>query len=237
VASTNTTIEWTDKTWNPTVGCNKVSPGCKHCYAETITKRFRNHFPNGFEFTLHPERLDEPRRWRKPSRVFVNSMSDLFHERMPLAFLHKIFEVMEECPQHVFQILTKRHQRMVELAQQLPWSENVWMGVSVENQDYAHRVDYLRRVPAAVRFLSCEPLLGPLDLDLEGIHWVIVGGESGPGHRPIEADWVRSIRDQADASGAAFFFKQWGGLRPKSGGRDLDGRTYDEMPDAYLTRV
>jgi protein gp37 len=237
VASTNTAIEWTDKTWNPTVGCNKVSPGCKHCYAETITKRFRNHFPNGFAFTLHPERLDEPRRWRKPSRVFVNSMSDLFHERMPLGFLREIFDVMQDCPRHVFQILTKRHERMVELAQQLPWPENVWMGVSVENEDYTHRVDYLRRVPAAVRFLSCEPLLGPLELNLEGIHWVIVGGESGPGHRPIEADWVRSIRDQADASVASFFFKQWGGLRPKSGGRELDGRTYDEMPDAYLARL
>ena len=237
MASTNTTLEWTDKTWNPTVGCNKVSPGCKHCYAETITKRFRNHFPEGFKFTLHPERLDEPRRWRKPSRVFVNSMSDLFHERMPLGFLQEIFEVMEDCPQHVFQILTKRHERMLELAPQLSWPENVWMGVSVEAQDYVHRVDYLRRVPAEVRFLSCEPLLGPLELNLEGIHWVIVGGESGPGHRPIEADWVRSIRGQAEACGVAFFFKQWGGLRPKSGGRDLDGRTYDEMPDAYLTRV
>jgi protein gp37 len=236
VSSTSTTIEWTDKTWNPTVGCNKVSPGCKHCYAETITKRFHQNFPNGFDFTLHPERLDEPRRWRKPSRVFVNSMSDLFHERMPLGFLQEIFDVMEECPQHVFQILTKRHERMLELAPQLSWSENVWMGVSVEAQDYVHRVDYLRRVPARVRFLSCEPLLGPLEFNLEGIHWVIVGGESGPGHRTIEADWVRSIRGQAEACGVAFFFKQWGGLRPKSGGRDLDGRTYDEMPDAYLTR-
>jgi protein gp37 len=237
VASTNTTIEWTDKTWNPTVGCDKVSPGCKHCYAESITKRFRNHFPDGFKFTLHRQRLDEPRRWRKPSRVFVNSMSDIFHERMPLGFLQEIFKVMEDCPQHVFQILTKRHERMLELAPHLSWRENVWMGVSVENQDYVHRVDYLRRVPAEVRFLSCEPLLGPLELDLEGIHWVIVGGESGPGHRPIEADWVHNIREQTDAAGAAFFFKQWGGLRPKSGGRDLDGRTYDEMPDAYLTRV
>ena len=237
MSSISTTIEWTDKTWNPTVGCNKVSPGCKHCYAETITKRFHQNFPNGFDFTLHPERLEEPRRWRKPSRVFVNSMSDLFHERMPLSFLQEIFDVMEECPQHVFQILTKRHERMLELAPQLPWPENVWMGVSVEAQDYVHRVDYLRRVPAEVRFLSCEPLLGPLELNLEGIHWVIVGGESGPGHRTIEADWVLSIREQAEACGVAFFFKQWGGLRPKSGGRDLDGHTYDEMPDAYLTRV
>ncbi len=237
MASTNTAIEWTDKTWNPTTGCNKVSPGCKHCYAEALTKRFRNHFENGFDFTLHPERLDEPRRWRKPSRVFVNSMSDLFHERMPFDFLQEVFRVMEECPWHVFQILTKRHERMLELAPELNWPENVWMGVSVENRDYAHRVDYLRQVPAAVRFLSCEPLIGPLSLNLEGIHWVIVGGESGPKHRPIEASWVRDIREQTRATGAAFFFKQWGGVRPKSGGRELDGRTYDEMPEAYLAHM
>lgn len=236
MSSTNTAIEWTDKTWNPTTGCNKVSPGCKHCYAEVLTKRFPRGFPSGFEFTLHPERLDDPKRWRKSSRVFVNSMSDLFHERMPLSFLSEIFRVMEECPRHVFQILTKRHERMLELAPKLPWPENVWMGVSVENQDYAHRVRYLREVPAAVRFLSCEPLLGPLKLNLEGIHWVIVGGESGPGHRPIEAEWVRGIYEQTKASGAAFFFKQWGGLRPKSGGRELDGRTWDDMPEAYQSR-
>jgi protein gp37 len=233
VSSTNTAIEWTDKTWNPTVGCNKVSPGCKHCYAETLTKRFHNNFPNGFDFTLHPERLDEPRRWRKPSRVFVNSMSDLFHERMPLDYLQDVFRVMRECPQHVFQILTKRHDLMLELAPELDWPENVWMGVSVENQDYAHRVNYLGQVPAAVRFLSCEPLIGPLQLDLEGIHWVIVGGESGLGHRPIESAWVQSIRAQCRAAGAAFFFKQWGGIRPKVGGRKLDGRLYDEMPEAW----
>ena len=237
MSSTSTAIEWTDKTWNPTTGCNKVSPGCKHCYAEAITKRFRNHFPNGFEFTLHPERLEEPKRWRKPSRVFVNSMSDLFHERMPLGFLQKIFGVMAECPKHVFQILTKRHERLLELAPELEWPDNVWMGVSVENQAYAHRVDSLRQVPAAVRFLSCEPLLGPLDLNLEGIHWIIVGGESGPGHRPIEADWVRGIRAQTEVSGASFFFKQWGGMRPKSGGRELDGRTWDQMPEAYAARL
>lgn len=233
MSSINTSIEWTDKTWNPTVGCSKVSPGCKHCYAEALTKRFHQHFPSGFEFTLHRERLDEPRRWRKPSRVFVNSMSDLFHEQMPLSFLQEVFRVMEECPQHVFQILTKRHERMLELTPELEWPENVWVGVSVENQDYAHRVDYLRQIPAAVRFLSCEPLIGHLSLDLEDIHWVIVGGESGPKHRPIEASWVRDIRSQTHAAGAAFFFKQWGGIRPKVGGRELDGRTYDEMPDAY----
>jgi protein gp37 len=233
VASTNTAIEWTDKTWNPTVGCNKVSPGCKHCYAEAITKRFHNRFPNGFAFTLHPERLEEPLRWRKSSRVFVNSMSDLFHEQMPLSFLQKIFEVMVHSPQHVFQILTKRHERMLELAPDLPWPNNVWMGVSVENQNYVHRVDYLREVPAAVRFLSCEPLLGPLQLDLKDIHWVIVGGESGLGHRPIEIDWVRHIRKQTRMNEVSFFFKQWGGRHPTAGGRTLDGRTWDEMPVAY----
>ncbi len=237
MSSTSTAIEWTDKTWNPTTGCNKVSPGCKHCYAETVTKRFTQHFPNGFEFTLRPERLEEPRRWRKPSRVFVNSMSDLFHERMPDRFLEEVFQVMAECPRHVFQVLTKRHERLLELAPELDWPRNVWMGVSVENQDYAHRADYLRRVPAAVRFLSCEPLLGPLRLDLEGIHWVIVGGESGRGHRPIEAGWVRAVRSQCREAGAAFFFKQWGGLRPKAGGRELDGRVHDEMPAAWAAHL
>ncbi len=233
MSSIKTAIEWTDKTWNPTVGCNKVSPGCKNCYAEALTKRFYKQYPKGFEFTVHQQRLDEPRRWRKPSRVFVNSMSDLFHEQMPFSFLEQVFHVMEECPQHVFQILTKRHKRLLELAPKLNWPANVWMGVSVENQDYAHRVDFLRQVPAAVRFLSCEPLLGPLDLDLVDIHWVIVGGESGYGHRPIEIDWVRDIRDQTKTAGAAFFFKQWGGVRPKAGGRKLDNRNYDEMPSAW----
>ncbi len=237
MSSTNTSIEWTDKTWNPTTGCNKVSPGCKHCYAEALTRRFHNHFPNGFEFTMHPERLNEPRRWRKPSRVFVNSMSDLFHERMPLDFLKEIFGVMAECPRHVFQILTKRHERLVQVAPELEWPKNVWMGVSVETQDYAHRVDHLRQVPAAVRFLSCEPLLGPLNLNLEGIDWIIVGGESGRGHRPIDAEWVRFLRAQARSGDAAFFFKQWGGIRPKAGGRELDGHVYDEMPYAWTRHL
>ncbi len=233
MSSTNTAIEWTDKTWNPTTGCNKVSPGCKHCYAETLTKRFPQSFSNGFAFTLHPERLEEPKRWRKPSRVFVNSMSDLFHEHMPLLFLKSIFQVVKESPRHIFQILTKRHERMLELAPELEWPCNMWVGVSVENQDYAHRVDYLRQVPAAVRFLSCEPLLGSLRLDLENIHWVIVGGESGKEHRPIRVEWVRNIRAQAREADVAFFFKQWGGKHPKAGGRVLDGRTWDELPEAW----
>lgn len=237
MASTSTAIEWTDKTWNPTTGCNKVSPGCKYCYAETITKRFHTNFPNGFKFTLHPERLREPLKWRKPSRVFVNSMSDLFHEQIPISFLVQVFEVMQKADHHIFQILTKRHERLVELAPLLPWPDNVWMGVSVENQKYVHRVDYLRRVPAKVRFLSCEPLLGPLELNLTDIHWVITGGESGPKHRPIKEEWVRSIRDQCQKEKIAFFHKQWGGVRPKSNGRVLDGKTWDEFPTVWTENL
>ncbi len=234
MSSTQTAIEWTDKTWNPSTGCDKVSPGCKFCYAEAITERFSRNFPNGFEFTLHPNRLHEPKHWRKSSRIFVNSMSDLFHEDMPLEFLQEIFQVMRDCPQHVFQVLTKRHKRLAELAPHLDWGTNIWMGVSVENQRYAKRIDYLREVPAAVRFLSCEPLLGPLELNLDGIHWVITGGESGNSHRPIEESWVKSIRDQCINSKTAFFHKQWGGRTPKSRGRILEGRTWDEMPTAWI---
>jgi protein gp37 len=233
MASTNTGIEWTDKTWNPSTGCNKVSPGCTHCYAEALTKRFPNNFKNGFALTLHPERLLEPLRWRKPSRIFVNSMSDLFHEEVPVSFLKDVFEVIRQTPWHIYQILTKRHERLVELAPQLEWHENIWMGVSVENQNYAHRVDYLRSCPAKVRFLSCEPLLGSLKLDLTGIDWVIVGGESGHKHRPIKPEWVREIKNQANTSGAAFFFKQWGGIHPKAAGRLLDGEIWNEMPDLW----
>lgn len=230
MARGKTGIEWTDKTWNPATGCTKVSPGCKHCYAEEITRRFKGTFPQGFRFTLHPERLQQPRNWRTPSRIFVNSMSDLFHEQMPISYLKQIFEVMEACPQHVFQILTKRAERLSEVAPLLPWPDNVWVGVSVETQKYTSRIDHLRRVPAKIRFLSCEPLLGPLELDLEGIHWVITGGESGRRHRPIEEEWVRSIRDQCQARGVAFFHKQWGGATPKKNGRLLDGQVWDEMP-------
>ncbi|MBO1438629.1 phage Gp37/Gp68 family protein [Meiothermus sp. CFH 77666] len=230
MANVGTAIEWTDATWNPTTGCNKVSPGCKHCYAERITERFSQHFPQGFRFTLHPERLQEPYRWKKPRRVFVNSMSDLFHEQMPISFLLEVFRVMRETPQHTYQVLTKRHKRLLELDPLIDWPENVWMGVSVENQKYTSRVDFLRQTGAKVRFLSCEPLLGPLELHLEGIHWVIVGGESGPDHRPVNPTWVRSVRDQCQSAGVPFFFKQWGGRTPKSGGRLLDGRTWDEFP-------
>lgn len=232
MASTTTNIEWTDRTWNPTTGCNKVSPGCKNCYAERIANRFTNHFPSGFEFTLHPERLTQPKKWRKPSMIFVDSMSDLFHEKMPENYLVEVFKVMADSPQHIFQILTKRHKRLLEITERkiLTWPENVWMGVSIENQKYVERADFLRKVPAKVRFLSCEPLLGPLELNLDGIHWVITGGESGPKHRPVEVEWVRSIRDQCETADVAFFHKQWGGYTPKAGGRSLDGRTYDGFP-------
>ncbi len=233
MASINTGIEWTDRTWNPTTGCNKVSPGCTHCYAEALTKRFPNNFKNGFDLTLHENRLEEPTHWRKPSRIFVNSMSDLFHEDVPLEFLKKVFDVMGKTPQHIYQILTKRHERLVELAPELEWHKNIWMGVSVENQNYIERVDCLRQVPANVRFLSCEPLLGALELDLADIHWVIVGGESGVKHRPIKEEWVRSIREQCQVAEVAFFFKQWGGRTPKAGGRLLDEKIWDEMPEEW----
>lgn len=233
MASINTGIEWTDRTWNPTTGCDKVSPGCTHCYAEALTKRFHTNFPEGFTFTTHPERLKEPLRWRKASRIFVNSMSDLFHEDMPIDFLKEVFDVIGETPHHIYQILTKRPERLVELAPLLKWHKNIWMGVSVESQKYVGRIDYLRQIPANIRFLSCEPLLGALELDLTDIHWVIVGGESGLKHRPMELEWVQSIRDQCLDADVAFFFKQWGGRTPKAGGRELDGKIWDEMPGAY----
>jgi len=230
--SSNTGIEWCDRTWNPVTGCNKVSPGCTHCYAEALTKRFHANFPNGFDVTLHYDRITQPYKWKKPSRIFVNSMSDLFHEDVSIEFLKQVFDVMRETPHHIYQILTKRDKRLVELAPQLEWSDNIWMGVSVENQNYVHRVDSLRQVNAKVRFLSCEPLLGSLQLDLTGIHWVIVGGESGQKHRPMQAEWAQSIRDQCQDAEVAFFFKQWGGRTPKAAGRLLDDKIWDEMPKA-----
>jgi protein gp37 len=233
MSSSHTGIEWTDKTWNPTTGCDKVSPGCRYCYAEALTERFSQNFPTGFKLTLHPERLEQPKRWRNPSRIFVNSMSDLFHEDVPLSYLQEIFSVMRETPWHIYQVLTKRDKRLVELAPELEWSNNIWIGVSVENQNYISRIDALRQVPATVRFLSCEPLLGSLHLNLKDIHWVIVGGESGYKHRLIKPDWVREILQQTREAEVAFFFKQWGGNHSKSGGRMLDGCTWDEMPSAW----
>lgn len=228
-----TGIEWTDVTWNPVTGCDKVSQGCKNCYAERFAERFRgtddHPYEMGFDLTLRPERLEEPLSWQKPRRVFVNSMSDIFHEDIDLDYIQRIFEVMAEADDHIFQLLTKRSERAKELASELPWPDHVWMGVSVENQDNAHRLDDLREIPADTRFLSCEPLIGPLDLDLDGIHWVIVGGESGPGCRPCKKEWVMSIRDQCREADVPFFFKQWGGPH-KDKGRELDGRLYEEFP-------
>lgn len=233
MSSSNTGIEWTDKTWNPTTGCDKVSPGCRYCYAEALTERFPQNFPQGFKLTLHPERLEQPKKWRTPSRIFVNSMSDLFHEDVPFEYLQEVFAVMRETPWHIYQILTKREQNLVELAPKLEWSENVWIGVSVESQQYTRRIDALRHIPAAVRFLSCEPLLSSLCLNLEGISWVIVGGESGYKHRPIQPEWVREILQQTREDKVAFFFKQWGGTHSKAGGRLLDGQIWDEMPEVW----
>jgi len=233
--SLNSSIEWTEATWNPVTGCSKVSAGCKNCYAERLALRLQRmgnaRYRNGFNVTLHPDLLDLPKRWREPRLLFVNSMSDLFHEAVPLEFIRRVFATMRACPQHTFQVLTKRSARLRKLAGQLDWPPNVWMGVSVEDARVLHRVADLRTVPAAVRFLSCEPLIGPLDdLPLEGIHWVIVGGESGPGARPMKIEWVRSILRQCRKANVPFFFKQWGGVRKNLTGRLLEGRTYDEMP-------
>ena len=230
MSNTKTGIEWTDKSWNPVTGCNKISPGCAHCYAEEVTRRFPNGFPRGFEVTLHPERMQEPRKWRKPSKIFVNSMSDLFHEKVPLDLIQDVFAVAEATPRHTYQILTKRPERLVELAPSLVFHKNIWLGVSVENQNYVHRIDLLRQVPASVRFLSCEPLLGPLNLDLKDIHWVIVGGESGLKHRPMKMEWAEDIRDQCQKAGVAFFFKQVGGRTSKAGGSKLAETFYKEFP-------
>lgn len=233
--ATTSEIEWTEMTWNPVTGCRKVSQGCKHCYAERMAKRLlamgSERYENGFEPTLHYDLIDLPQRWKKRRVIFVNSMSDLFQEEVPEEFISRVFDTMVACPQHTFQILTKRSERLLELSASLPWPANVWMGVSVEDERVVHRVTDLAAVPAKVRFLSCEPLIGPLErLPLKGIHWVIVGGESGPGARPMNPEWVESIHRQCQSQGVAFFFKQWGGVRKDKTGRELHGRTYDEMP-------
>jgi len=230
-------IEWTESTWNPVTGCSKVSPGCGRCYAERMARRLAGmgnpRYRNGFRVTLHPDLLGVPARWRKPQMVFVNSMSDLFHPAVPLDFIGQVFEAMEEAHHHIFQVLTKRAERLAELAPLLPWPGNVWMGVTVESQAYVGRMDRLRATPAAVRFVSFEPLLGAVSqLHLRGIHWAIAGGESGPGARTVQPEWVRTIRDGCVRSGVPFFFKQWGGARKKAAGRLLDGRLWDEFPGA-----
>ena len=232
---TKSSIEWTEMTWNPVTGCTRISQGCKNCYAERIAKRLQamgaKRYVNAFKLSLHEDLIDAPRRWKQPRLVFVNSMSDLFQESIPVEFIARVFGTMEECPQHTFQVLTKRSGRLRRLASKLPWPRNLWMGVSVEDARVIHRVSDLAAVPACVRFLSCEPLIGPLDaLPLNGIQWVIVGGESGPRARPMEKAWVESIRRQCERSGVAFFFKQWGGVRKDLTGRKLNGRTYDQMP-------
>ncbi|WP_433474928.1 DUF5131 family protein [Spirillospora sp. CA-142024] len=242
-------IEWTEATWNPTTGCDRISAGCDHCYALTLAKRLkamghpkyqadgdpRTSGP-GFALTTHPDALRLPYRWRAPRTVFVNSMSDLFHAQVPKTFIHEVFAVMADTPRHTYQVLTKRARRLRLLAGDLPWPANVWMGVSVEDRSQVHRIDDLRAVPAAVRFLSLEPLLGPLPgLDLNEVGWVIAGGESGPGHRPMDPGWVREIRDQCTDAGVPFFFKQWGGATPKARGRELDGQLWDQMPALVTT--
>lgn len=237
-------IEWTEATWNPVTGCDRISAGCDHCYALTLAKRLKAmgsaKYQNdgdlrtsgpGFEVTLHPQALDEPHGWRQPRVVFVNSMSDLFHARVPISYVRDVFDVCRDTPRHTYQVLTKRSLRLRRIADQLDWPSNLWMGVSVENAAALSRIDDLRDVPAAVRFLSCEPLIGPLDgIRLDGIHWVIAGGESGPNYRPVDVNWVRGIRDNCKAADVPFFFKQWGGRTPKAEGRELDGRLWDEMP-------
>lgn len=231
----HSTIEWTDATWNPVTGCTQVSAGCDHCYALSFAERFRgvpNHpYEQGFDLRLWPERLGLPLTWRKPRRIFVNSMSDLFHNIVPDEFVRSVFDTMVRADQHIYQILTKRPQRLARMAPSLPWPDHIWVGVSIESNEVAWRADFLRRVPAAVRFISAEPLIGPIDqLDLHGIQWVITGGESGVRHRPCNPDWVREARDHCVAENVAYFHKQWGGRTSKTGGRELDGRTWDEMP-------
>lgn len=245
--ATKTSIQWTQVTWNPTTGCDRISTGCDHCYALTLAKRLkamgadkyqvdgdpRTSGP-GFGVTTHEAALREPYTWRTPRTVFVNSMSDLFHARVPLSFVRDVFEIIADTPQHTYQVLTKRTARLRKVADKLCWPDNLWMGVSVENSDALSRVDDLRQVDAAVRFLSCEPLLGPLDgINLRGIGWVIAGGESGPNYRPMRLEWARGIRDASQASGVPFFFKQWGGRTPKALGRELDGVLWDEMPENF----
>lgn len=238
--ATRSHIEWTEMTWNPVTGCTKVSAGCKNCYAERMANRLNamgvDRYRNNFEVTLHEDLLDAPMKWKAPRLVFVNSMSDLFHRDVPLDFIQKAFETMARCPQHTFQVLTKRSDRLREIAEKLCWPKNVWMGVSVEDIKVVNRIADLELVPAAVRFLSIEPLLGPIpDLKLQGIHWVIVGGESGPRARPMQAEWVESIHLQCRVANVPFFFKQWGGTRKDLTGRELNNRTYDEMPVSYVS--
>ena len=235
--SEQTSIEWTDSTWNPVTGCDKISPGCKNCYAARLAPRLKAmgnpRYANGFNVTLHHDLVTLPTKWTKPKKIFVNSMSDLFHAEVPLYFVRAVFATIEIAEHHTFQLLTKRPERAWELAGQLPWPENLWMGVSVESPEYLDRVEMLRRIPAQIKFLSLEPLIKAIpNINLDSIDWVIAGGESGPGARPVHEDWVRSIRDQCADAGVSFFFKQWGGTNKKISGRMLDNRTWDDFPPA-----
>jgi protein gp37 len=235
-----TNIEWTEMTWNPVTGCTKISPGCKHCYAERIALRLQAmgqpNYANGFEITPQEHALKLPLQWRRPQMIFVNSMSDLFHESISLDFIKRVFDTMNQANWHVYQILTKRSKRLLELSPKLNWASHIWMGVSVENQDYTFRIDDLRETDARIKFLSLEPLLGPLPaLNLEDIDWVIVGGESGPKSRLMLKSWVIDIRNQCNQAGVPFFFKQWGGVNKKQAGRLLEGRTWDQMPIGLVT--
>jgi len=228
-------IEWTEYSWNPVTGCTKISPGCAHCYAERFAERLKamgnRRYAQGFDVHIHTDLVLSPVRWKRPRVIFVNSMSDLFHDKVPTEFIEEVFHTMNRCPQHTFQVLTKRSQRLLDLSARLKWTHNIWMGVSVENADMMHRIRDLVLTNAKVKFLSCEPLLAPLDqLPLKGIDWVIVGGESGPNARPMKEEWVLSIRDQCIASDVPYFFKQWGGKNKKASGRLLDGRTWDQKP-------
>ncbi|HHC78902.1 MAG TPA: phage Gp37/Gp68 family protein [Flavobacteriia bacterium] len=232
-------IEWTEMTWNPTTGCTKISQGCKFCYAEIMSRRLKamgiTKYKDNFKVRTHLNSLKEPYTWKKSKVVFVNSMSDLFHKDIPIEFIQKVFKVMNENPQHVFQVLTKRAERLFELHTKLKWSHNIWMGVSVEDNENTHRIDFLRKISSKVKFLSLEPLIGPVpNMNLEGIDWVIVGGESGHKPRLMDADWVLDIQEQCKKTDVAFFFKQWGGKNKKKNGRILNGRTYDEMPEIEL---
>jgi len=233
----NSKIEWTESTWNPVTGCSKISVGCRNCYAERMALRLKaagsRNYANGFRVTLHPHTLKIPLRWRQPRTIFVNSMSDLFHKDVPFDFISKIFDVMCQASHHRFQVLTKRSHRLLQLNHKLPWPPNVWMGATVENADCTFRIDHLRQTDAAIKFVSFEPLLGPIpNVDLSGIDWVIVGGESGPGARPMQSEWAVDIRDQCLAANVPFFFKQWGGINKKKNGRTLEGRKWDQMPQS-----
>jgi len=238
--SKNSSIEWTDSTWNPITGCSKISPGCKNCYAERLSKRLKamgvSNYANGFDLTLQPHMLDRPLKMKKSHNIFVNSMSDLFHEDVPLNYIQQVFDIMRRAHWHQFQVLTKRSQRMFDLSKEIDWPRNVWMGVSVENSDYVWRIEHLQNTNASVKFLSIEPLIGSIQqLDLQDIDWVIVGGESGPHARPMKKDWVLTIKNICQKNDVPFFFKQWGGTNKKKAGRKLEGRTWNQTPEIITT--